>query len=78
MSGGRRTGFSSDIRLANEEQKIAIIDTYSEPLGKDMSIADYKERGHYIRRNCPVYRNRLLQWFVSFFTLTSITRAHMK
>lgn len=52
----------SDIRLANEEQKIAIIDTYSQPIGLDISVDEYKERGHFIRRNCDVYRDRLLQW----------------
>lgn len=76
MDAGPRTGFSSDIRLANEEQKIAIIDTYSEPAGKDISEDDYKERGHYIRRNCKVYRDRLLQWFVSLVRVNPIPKTH--
>lgn len=58
----RRTGFSSDIRLANDAQQIAIIENYSEPPGTDMSKEDYHERGRFIRRNCYNYQERLLQW----------------
>lgn len=77
MKAGRRTGFSSDIRLANEAQMIAIIDTYSEVVGKDISVDDYKERGHFIRRNCNVYRDRLLQWSVTLNSFIPTLGAHV-
>lgn len=59
----RRASFSSDLRLANEAQQIAIINEYFEPLGKHMPLADQHERGHYIRENSEYFRERLLQWY---------------
>ena len=56
----RRTGFSSDIRIASDEQQIAIIENYSEAPGTDLSKEDYHERGHYIRNHCDNYQERLL------------------
>lgn len=78
ISEAERIGDSSYIRLANESQKIAIIDSFSVPVGQDMSLEQYRERGHYIRQNCAVYRERLLQWSVPFIKLISVTGGHVR
>lgn len=55
---------SSDIGLANEDQKLAIIEDYSEVVGKDMSKIDSQARGRFLHADSEYLRKNLVQWYV--------------